>query len=172
MTRRLALAAVIVACALLVWAMTIVLDHSAAATSEVFPARTAYASTAARFLARPVLPPSASAGPQASPSRGTTAAVAAQSPDVDSVRKPATSLPNASDWQKLAWCESRSTWDERTNPNYRGGLQIGYSEWNNYGGYHDPADAPETVQIERALQIWQARGWEPWNSSSACTGLR
>ena len=41
MIRRIALVALVAACVVLVWLFTLVLDRSAAATSAVFPARTA-----------------------------------------------------------------------------------------------------------------------------------
>lgn len=82
-------------------------------------------------------------------------------------------LPTATQWAKLRWCESRDHYDERANPKYRGAYQIGFYEWAHYGGAgRDPADASPAEQDAVALRIWQARGWEPWQASSSCTGLR
>ena len=80
--------------------------------------------------------------------------------------------PTAAQWAALRRCESGDNYAQRANPLYRGAYQIGFREWANYGGVHDPADALPALQDARALQMWQARGWEPWSSSNRCSGLR
>lgn len=89
--------------------------------------------------------------------------------------------PTASQWATLRRCESGGLYGNKQNPRYRGAYQIGFTEWANYGGtkpygdppavYTDPADAPPSLQDLVALRMWQARGWQPWSSSSKCTGL-
>ena len=123
-------------------------------------------SAASRSLARPVLP----ASPD--PAADQPAARTAQGPSVVAGEGAALG-PSAAQWAKLRWCESRGHYDERANPLYRGAYQIGFYEWAHYGGTgHDPADASPAEQDAVALRIWQARGWEPWQASSSCTGLR
>lgn len=80
--------------------------------------------------------------------------------------------PTAAQWARLRMCESSDNYAQRANPHYRGAYQIGFAEWSNKGGFYDPADAPAALQDQRALEMWQARGWSPWYSSSGCSGLR
>jgi hypothetical protein len=81
--------------------------------------------------------------------------------------------PTAQQWAKLRWCESRDRYGNKLNPLHRGAYQIGFVEWATYGGTgHDPANASPAEQDLIALRLWQARGWEPWDSSSKCTGLQ
>jgi muramidase (phage lysozyme) len=73
----------------------------------------------------------------------------------------------------LRRCESGDQYGNKENVLYRGAYQIGFVEWRTYGGTgYDPADASPAEQDAVALRLWQARGWEPWASSSACSGLR
>ena len=89
------------------------------------------------------------------------------------VTPPAAAGPSAEQWAILRHCESGGDYGQRANPNYRGGYQIGFREWREYGGTgYDPADATPAEQDAVALRLWQARGWEPWAASSGCTGLR
>lgn len=77
------------------------------------------------------------------------------------------------DWHVLAVCESGDQPHNKLNPLYRGWFQIGFSEWAEYHGVgRDPADASPAEQFAVALRLYAARGWEPWRSSSHCTGLR
>lgn len=133
------------------------------------------------LIVAPTVPPGSQLG-KAAP-RDTEAAQSAQ-PPVVAVPLPATPTRGpagtgdgtpaglSSDWQKLAQCESGNKPANKSNPRYRGWFQIGFSEWGGFGGYKDPADAPPSVQLARAMQIQAARGWEPWYSSSKCSGLR
>jgi hypothetical protein len=58
--------------------------------------------------------------------------------------------------------ESGNNYANKNNPNYRGAYQFDYGTWNNFGGYHDPADAPPAVQDQKAQQTYAARGCSPW----------
>lgn len=68
---------------------------------------------------------------------------------------------------QLRACESGGNYANKNNPAYRGAYQYSYSTWGNYQGYYDPADAPATVQDQRAWQTYQARGWTPWPNCGA-----
>lgn len=84
----------------------------------------------------------------------------------------AASGPTASQWATLRRCESGGLYGNKQNPLYRGAYQIGFTEWAAYGGTgRDPADAPPAEQDAVALRMWQARGWQPWSSSSKCSHL-
>lgn len=76
--------------------------------------------------------------------------------------KPSFSGDFAAALSKLRACEAGGNYANKNNPLYRGAYQYDYSTWANYKGYHDPADAPPSVQDDRAWQTYQARGWSPW----------
>jgi uncharacterized protein YabE (DUF348 family) len=65
-------------------------------------------------------------------------------------------------WAKLRQCESGNFYQNKNNPIYRGAYQFSYSTWGNYGGYHDPADAPPAVQDQKAFDTYARRGASPW----------
>lgn len=65
-------------------------------------------------------------------------------------------------WAKLRYCESGGNYANKNNPTYRGAYQFAYSTWGNYGGYHDPADAPPEVQDTKAKELYARRGASPW----------
>lgn len=65
-------------------------------------------------------------------------------------------------WAKLRFCESGGNYTNKNNPTYRGAYQFAYSTWGNYGGYHDPADAPPAVQDAKAKELYARRGASPW----------
>lgn len=44
------------------------------------------------------------------------------------------------------------------------------STWNGYGGYDQAADAPESVQDERAAADYARLGTRPWRASRSCWG--
>ena len=78
----------------------------------------------------------------------------------------------ASSFELLRKCESGGNYANKNNPLYRGAYQFSYSTWNNYGGYYDPADAPSSVQDQRAYETYLRRGWQPWPACSLKLGLR
>lgn len=63
---------------------------------------------------------------------------------------------------RLRQCEAGGNYANKHNPKYRGAYQYDYSTWADYGGYHDPADAPSAVQDQKAWETYQRRGWQPW----------
>lgn len=63
---------------------------------------------------------------------------------------------------KLRACESGGNYANKNNSIYRGAYQYSYSTWANYQGIYDPADAPPSVQDQKAWETYQSRGWQPW----------
>ena len=72
------------------------------------------------------------------------------------------SWPTLDMWDRIAWCESRRTWDVDTGNGYFGGLQFALGSWQWVGGAGNPADASKEEQIYRANLLWQAQGWNGW----------
>ncbi|MBM46453.1 MAG: hypothetical protein CL458_09420 [Acidimicrobiaceae bacterium] len=72
------------------------------------------------------------------------------------------SWPSLEMWERMAWCESRQTWDVDTGNGYFGGLQFALGSWQWMGGEGSPADAGKEEQIYRANLLWQAQGWNGW----------
>ncbi|MBQ29019.1 MAG: hypothetical protein CL434_04320 [Acidimicrobiaceae bacterium] len=72
------------------------------------------------------------------------------------------SWPTRDMWDRVAWCESRHTWDVDTGNGYFGGLQFALGSWQWVGGTGSPADATKEEQIFRANLLWQAQGWNGW----------
>lgn len=70
--------------------------------------------------------------------------------------------PTPENWAKLRFCESGNFYQNKKNPVYRGAYQFDYATWNNYGGFHDPADAPPAVQDAKAFDTYRRRGAQPW----------
>ncbi len=70
--------------------------------------------------------------------------------------------PSLAMWERMAWCESRQTWDVDTGNGYFGGLQFALGSWQWMGGEGSPADASKEEQIYRANLLWQAQGWNGW----------
>ena len=70
--------------------------------------------------------------------------------------------PSLEMWERMAWCESRQTWDVDTGNGYFGGLQFALGSWQWMGGEGSPADAGKEEQIYRANLLWQAQGWNGW----------
>ena len=63
---------------------------------------------------------------------------------------------------KLRACESGDNYANKNNPVYRGAYQFDVATWAGYGGYVDPADAPASIQDQKAWETYQRRGWQPW----------
>ena len=68
---------------------------------------------------------------------------------------------------RLRACESGGNYANKRNPSFRGAYQFGFTTWNGYGGYFDPADAPASVQDQAAFNLYKRRGWQPWPSCGA-----
>lgn len=89
---------------------------------------------------------------------------------------PAATNPAPADgsvWDKIAQCESGGNWQINTGNGYSGGLQFAAGTWGGYKGYASAADAPKSVQIERAEQVRAGRGgsYSAWPACSASLGL-
>ena len=78
--------------------------------------------------------------------------------------------PSLEMWERMAWCESRQTWDVDTGNGYFGGLQFALGSWQWMGGEGSPADASREEQIFRANLLWQAQGWNGWPGCKAYFG--
>jgi hypothetical protein len=78
--------------------------------------------------------------------------------------------PSLEMWERMAWCESRNTWDVDTGNGYYGGLQFALGSWQWMGGEGSPADATREEQIYRANLLWQAQGWNGWPGCKAYFG--
>lgn len=95
------------------------------------------------------------------------------------------SAATASEWDKVAQCESGGNWSINTGNGYYGGLQFSASTWAAYGGtqYASTADkASKSQQIQIAEKVLAGQGKGAWpvcgvglsgaayNGGSASTG--
>ncbi|MFF1510878.1 transglycosylase family protein [Streptomyces sp. NPDC058326] len=77
-------------------------------------------------------------------------------------------------WEKVAACESTSTWRINTGNGYFGGLQFSQSTWERYGGTHyaPRADlASKDQQIAIAERVLKGQGPGAWPSCGPRAGL-
>ncbi|MFF9065591.1 transglycosylase family protein [Streptomyces sp. NPDC014891] len=77
-------------------------------------------------------------------------------------------------WEKVAACESTSTWHINTGNGYFGGLQFSQSTWEAYGGTHyaPRADlASKDQQIAVAERVLKGQGPGAWPSCGPSSGL-
>ncbi|WP_435972931.1 transglycosylase family protein [Streptomyces sp. Qhu_M48] len=77
-------------------------------------------------------------------------------------------------WEKVAACESTSTWHINTGNGYFGGLQFSQSTWEQYGGTHyaPRADlASKDQQIAIAERVLKGQGPGAWPSCGPRAGL-
>lgn len=87
----------------------------------------------------------------------------------------ANAVANASDFDRLAKCESGGNWAINTGNGFYGGVQFDQRTWlgNGGGAYAQlPSDATREQQIDIASRVQAARGWSPWPSCSVKVGLR
>ena len=78
-------------------------------------------------------------------------------------------------WNRLAHCESGGRWHINTGNGYFGGLQIGRSTWQAYGGRHfarNAHHATKAEQIRIGERIKRGQGWRAWPACSSKVGLR
>ncbi|MFI1719272.1 peptidoglycan DD-metalloendopeptidase family protein [Streptomyces sp. NPDC053513] len=77
-------------------------------------------------------------------------------------------------WEKVASCESSSSWHVNTGNGYFGGLQFSQSTWERYGGTHyaPRADlASKDQQIAIAERVLKGQGPGAWPSCGPRAGL-
>ncbi|WP_329020031.1 transglycosylase family protein [Streptomyces sp. NBC_00690] len=77
------------------------------------------------------------------------------------------SAATASEWDKVAQCESGGNWSINTGNGYYGGLQFSASTWAAFGGtkYASTADqASKSQQIEIAEKVLDGQGKGAWPS--------
>ncbi|MEU7510639.1 transglycosylase family protein [Streptomyces sp. NPDC042898] len=77
-------------------------------------------------------------------------------------------------WEKVAGCESSSSWHINTGNGYFGGLQFSQSTWESYGGTHyaPRADlASKDQQIAIAERVLKGQGPGAWPSCGPSAGL-
>ena len=77
----------------------------------------------------------------------------------------------ASDWDRLAQCESGGNWAIDTGNGFSGGLQFQPSTWVAFGGVGNPADATREQQIAVAENVLAGQGWGAWPACSQKLGL-
>lgn len=82
----------------------------------------------------------------------------------------ATAAP-ASDWDRLAQCESGGNWGISTGNGFSGGLQFTPSTWAAFGGQGAPQNASREQQIAVAENVLAGQGWGAWPACSAKLGL-
>ena len=78
-------------------------------------------------------------------------------------------------WDRLAACESTSTWNANTGNGYYGGIQFDRGTWLRHGGaqYAPRADlATRAQQIAVGQRTLAAQGWGAWPACSRRLGLR
>ena len=77
----------------------------------------------------------------------------------------------ASEWDRLAQCESGGNWSINTGNGYYGGLQFRLESWQAVGGSGYPHQASKEEQIHRAAKLQAIQGWRAWPACSARLGL-
>ena len=76
----------------------------------------------------------------------------------------------ASALSRLRSCEGSYT--SATGNGYYGAYQFDVGTWNNYGGYLNAAQAPTSVQDQKAWETYKRRGWQPWPTCKNKMGLQ
>ena len=79
-------------------------------------------------------------------------------------------------WYQLRMCESGNTYARNSGNGYYGAYQFNISTWrsNAPDGWQDvrPDQAPEAIQDQAALNLYNDRGFGPWPACSRKLGLR
>jgi len=74
--------------------------------------------------------------------------------------------PTEAQWEALAYCESGNRHDyPLVTGGFSGLLMFHTVTWNGYGGNEYATYAYEATreqQLDIALRLWRARGWQPW----------
>jgi hypothetical protein len=86
-----------------------------------------------------------------------------------------TSEPTAAQWTALAYCESGNRHDyPPVSGGFSGLLMFHHATWLGYGGDEYAPEAWQATreqQIDVALRLWRARGWQPWPGCRAKLGF-
>ncbi|MFI2616726.1 transglycosylase family protein [Streptomyces sp. NPDC018584] len=85
---------------------------------------------------------------------------------------PAPSSPSATNWDKLAQCESSGNWSVNTGNGYYGGLQFSLQTWRAFGGDGMPHQKSRSEQIRIAEKVLRAQGPGAWPHCSYAAGMR
>ncbi len=78
---------------------------------------------------------------------------------------------SASDFARLAACESGGNYSINTGNGYYGAYQFDLSTWRSVGFSGRPDLASRATQDEAARRLQAARGWSPWPACSRKLGL-
>jgi peptidoglycan hydrolase-like protein with peptidoglycan-binding domain len=79
--------------------------------------------------------------------------------------------PSSSTWYRLRVCESGNNYAINTGNDHYGAYQFDLATWRSVGGAGYPNLASRAEQDARALILYRARGWQPWQCASIL-GLR
>lgn len=89
-----------------------------------------------------------------------------QPPPPPSPPRQPVSDPTEAQWEALAYCESGNRHDyPLVTGGFSGLLMFHTVTWNGYGGNEYATYAYEATreqQLDIALRLWRARGWQPW----------
>jgi len=69
-------------------------------------------------------------------------------------------------FDRLAECESRQTWDINTGNGYSGGIQFHPRTWRAIGGQGQAWEASREEQIHRGDLLQSRYGWSQWPACS------
>lgn len=75
------------------------------------------------------------------------------------------------DFQRLRFCESSDNYQTDTGNGYYGAYQFDLQTWQGLGYSGYPSSASPDTQDQAAVQLYEARGWEPWPACSQQLGL-
>jgi len=81
------------------------------------------------------------------------------------------SAASASDFARLAQCESGGNYRINTGNGYYGAYQFDLSTWRSVGFSGRPDQASRATQDEAARRLQAARGWSPWPACARKLGL-
>ncbi|MEV7345723.1 transglycosylase family protein [Streptomyces sp. NPDC093544] len=84
------------------------------------------------------------------------------------------SAADTTTWDRVAECETGSSWSDNIGDGYYGGLHVTQWDWENYGGleYAPSADqASRSQQIAVAEKILDGRGLVAWPTCGPLSGL-
>ncbi len=96
------------------------------------------------------------------------------SPTQPAPKPPAAPQPSstATNWDKLAQCESSGNWAINTGNGFYGGLQFTLSTWREFGGTGMPHQKSRAEQIRIAEKVLRVQGPGAWPHCSYVAGMR